>query len=80
MVDQWAFQSMSAKKVLWKASAIDVAEINRGDAYVAVHGTAIYEDVYGTAHWSKFCEYASGNMPAVQDFVKPCTNYNDADR
>jgi len=80
VIDQWAFQSLRAKGILWKASAPDVAEINRGYAYIAVHGIARYDDVYGRPHWIKFCSYSSGDMPAVQRFVSPCSNYNDVDK
>jgi len=57
----------------------DVDDIDAGRAYIAVHGILQYTDIFGVPHWLKFCDYG-GNMQLVQDFVGPCTKYNDADK
>jgi hypothetical protein len=59
-------------------SATDIAEINNGQAYIAIHGIVKYRDIFKTAHWIKFCSY-QGNLLKVQGYIKACINYNDTD-
>jgi hypothetical protein len=60
-------------------STTEIAEINDGRAYAVVHGIIRYEDIFKTPHWIKFCTPSSASILKIQEFVKPCIDYNDAD-
>ena len=61
---------------LLKLSKDDISDINLGKAYVAVHGTITYDDIFGRSHWLKFCSYNSPVLTEVQDISPPCVRYN----
>ena len=56
----------------------ELAALLSGKAYMAVYGMILYEDVFGTPHWTKFCSwtpFATGG----QFQASRCTQYNEAD-
>jgi hypothetical protein len=55
--------------------------MENGALYTVVHGEITYEDIFGIAHWIKFCNYAHNIVGFPQISVaNTCGAYNDVDK
>ncbi|MEP7353589.1 MAG: hypothetical protein ABI824_10200 [Acidobacteriota bacterium] len=78
------FQGEKSRVVVAGSLAPDISEKERlqltsGEAYLAVWGTATWDDIFGGSHWSRFCFYRSFYNSGSSINARNCTNYNDAD-
>jgi len=55
--------------------------IEIGTSYLIVHGEILYDDVFGTNHWIRFCHYAHNVVGFRERSVaNVCGPYNDTDK
>lgn len=54
-------------------------QLSSGEYYIAVWGTATWEDIFGEPHWSRFCLWRSFYDNGLGVNARSCTQYNDAD-
>jgi hypothetical protein len=78
---RWGSDSMGQVTQPWLLSKTDVEELNHGRAWVVLYGEIRYNDIFGTPHWIKLCEWTSGRVDLVRSSApaKACIDYNDAD-
>jgi hypothetical protein len=58
----------------------EVNELNADTAYIYLVGQVWYEDVFGTTHWTKFCESTDHRKPTSKDSpVWRCAKYGAVD-
>lgn len=61
-------------------SPSEYQDIVDGNAYIVIYAMTTYTDVFGTQHWTRFCNFATA--PTTKSFnltAKPCTDYNNVD-
>jgi hypothetical protein len=57
----------------------DIDGIHSGALYVSVYGLAIYDDVFGHKHWTKFCDWVGAAVPGNEYAAHSCTDANGVD-
>jgi hypothetical protein len=59
------------------ATQKEVDGIQNGTMYFVVYGEATYNDIFGTPHWTRFCDWQSKDGTFT---TKECTQFNDVDK
>jgi len=56
----------------------EYADLDNGNAWIAVYGKVGYRDVFGTKHWTAFCFWS--HVKRVGDYsAASCARYNEVD-
>lgn len=61
----------------YSLSSTEYDDFVNGRIFFVIYGVTTYQDFFGTAHWSKFCQAETGSLGGFT--AKKCTDYNDAD-
>ena len=54
------------------------SDLESGKAWIAVHGSVWYKDVFRTQHWTKFCSW-NGFRPGWDYSSRTCVTHNNVD-
>jgi hypothetical protein len=60
-------------------SSSESKDLTEGRTFLAVYAKGSYTDVFGTAHWYRFCAFGTLSPQPIQVTAESCANYNDSD-
>jgi hypothetical protein len=61
-------------------SAYEYQSLLAGKGYMVIYAQATYIDIFGTEHWTHYCQFfVHPNSPQVDVTARKCADYNDTD-